>query len=50
MALEFVLLCCALQFKCGSRYFVNMIVTFVAYSWYTNSFSKRRIKEIREKK
>lgn len=50
MALEFVFLCCALQFKCGSRYFLNMIATFAAYAWYTNSFSERRIKEIREKK
>jgi ABC-type transport system involved in Fe-S cluster assembly fused permease/ATPase subunit len=50
MALEFVFLCFALQLQCGTRYFANMIVTFIAYSWYTNSFSERRIKQIREKK
>lgn len=50
MALEFIFLCFALQLQCGSRYFANMLVTFALYTWYTNSFSERRIKQIREKK
>lgn len=50
MFLEFVFLCVALQLKCGSRYFLNMIVTFIAYTLFTNSYSEQRIKQIRDKK
>jgi ABC-type transport system involved in Fe-S cluster assembly fused permease/ATPase subunit len=50
MFLEFVFLCFALQLKCGSRYFLNMIVTFIAYTLFTRSFSERRVQQIREKK
>lgn len=50
MFLEFVFLCFALQFKCGGRYFINMILTFIAYTLYTNSFSEKRITQIRDKK
>lgn len=50
MFLEFVFLCFALQLKCGSRYFLNMIVTFIAYTVFTNSYSEKRIKQIRDKK
>ena len=50
MALEFFLLCGVLQWQCGPRYFLNMMMTFVAYAWYTQTFSERRMREIRAKK
>lgn len=49
MALEFFFLCIALNFYCGPKYFVNMIITFVLYSGYTNKMSEKRIKQIKDK-
>ena len=49
MALEFLFLCIALNFYCGPKYFVNMIITFILYSTYTNKMSENRIKQIKDK-
>lgn len=44
MGMEFFLLCFALQFYCGKKYFLNMMVTFFFYTVFTNKFKDSRLK------
>jgi ABC-type multidrug transport system fused ATPase/permease subunit len=44
MGVEFGFLCVALQFYCGKKYFLNMIITFLVYSIFTNKFKDSRMK------
>ena len=46
MGMEFLLLCVALQFYCGQKYFLNMAITFAFYTLFTNKFKDSRLKQI----
>jgi len=43
MAIEFLFLSGTLYFYCGKKYLFNMLVTFVAYTLFTNKYSEKRI-------
>jgi ABC-type transport system involved in Fe-S cluster assembly fused permease/ATPase subunit len=49
MAIEFLFLCGTLYFCCGKKYLFNMLVTFVAYTLFTNKYSENRIQQIKDK-
>jgi ABC-type transport system involved in Fe-S cluster assembly fused permease/ATPase subunit len=49
MASEFVFLCGTLAFTCGWKYLANMILTCALYTFFTNSASKKRIVQIKDK-
>lgn len=46
MGMEFLLLCFALQFYCGKKYFLNMIITFAVYTLFTNKYKQSRMAQI----
>ena len=47
---EFILLCGMLQFYCGSKYLVNMLITLGLYTYFSKTFSDKRRVQIRTKK
>jgi ABC-type transport system involved in Fe-S cluster assembly fused permease/ATPase subunit len=49
MAIEFTFLCGALYYSCGLRYLINMLVTLVVYTSYTNFVSSKRIALMKDK-
>ena len=49
VVLEFALLMGALYWQCGTFYLANMLATFGFYSWYTQHYSDKRIKFVKER-
>lgn len=50
IAFEFVLLCGMLWGYCGFPYLLNMMITLGLYTKYSQTFSKKRVVYIRDKK
>lgn len=50
VAIEFFLLCGMLQFYCGPKYLVNMMITLGFYTYFSKTFSAKRRVQIRDRK
>jgi len=50
VAIEFLFLCCMLQFYCGPKYLFNMLATLGLYTYFSKTLSAMRRVEIRQRK
>jgi ABC-type transport system involved in Fe-S cluster assembly fused permease/ATPase subunit len=50
VAVEFVMLCAMLQFYCGPKYLVNMLITLSLYTYFSKAVSETRRVQMSDKK